>query len=111
MACVAQAQAQDRIHRLGQFRPITVVRFFIAGTVEERILKLQVGASIPCVLSTRWMGAAAATRTCLPPASTGTVPTPAVSVRQGGESPAPCLLTLLWRVHACARAGEEAAGV
>lgn len=37
-----EAQAQDRIHRLGQYKPITVVRFVIAGTIEERILKLQV---------------------------------------------------------------------
>jgi DNA repair protein RAD16 len=36
-----EQQAQDRIHRLGQFKPITVTRFVIAGTVEERILKLQ----------------------------------------------------------------------
>jgi len=34
-------QAMDRIHRLGQFKPITVVRFIIGGTIEERILKLQ----------------------------------------------------------------------
>ncbi|GFH18644.1 hypothetical protein V8C86DRAFT_3013167 [Haematococcus lacustris] len=36
-----EAQAMDRIHRLGQYKPITVVRFVIAGTIEERILKLQ----------------------------------------------------------------------
>ncbi|PNH00737.1 ATP-dependent helicase rhp16, partial [Tetrabaena socialis] len=36
-----EQQAQDRIHRLGQYKPITVVRFIIAGTIEERILKLQ----------------------------------------------------------------------
>lgn len=36
-----QAQAQDRIHRLGQYKPIHVVRFVIGGTIEERILKLQ----------------------------------------------------------------------
>lgn len=35
-------QAQDRIHRLGQFKPIHVTRFVIGGTIEERILKLQV---------------------------------------------------------------------
>ncbi len=34
-------QAQDRIHRLGQFKPIHVTRFVIGGTIEERILKLQ----------------------------------------------------------------------
>lgn len=37
-----EQQAQDRIHRLGQFKPIAVHRFIIAGTIEERILKLQV---------------------------------------------------------------------
>ena len=31
----------DRIHRLGQFRPIEVVRFFIADSIEDRILRLQ----------------------------------------------------------------------
>eukprot|EP01025_Chloroclados_australasicus_P041985 TRINITY_DN44749_c0_g1_i1.p2 TRINITY_DN44749_c0_g1~~TRINITY_DN44749_c0_g1_i1.p2 ORF type:complete len:161 (-),score=17.25 TRINITY_DN44749_c0_g1_i1:236-718(-) len=36
-----EQQAQDRIHRLGQYKPITVTRFIIAGTIEERILKLQ----------------------------------------------------------------------
>ncbi|KAG1677040.1 hypothetical protein FOA52_001209 [Chlamydomonas sp. UWO 241] len=36
-----EQQAMDRIHRLGQFKPITVLRFIIAGTIEERILKLQ----------------------------------------------------------------------
>jgi DNA repair protein RAD16 len=34
-------QAWSRIHRLGQFKPIHVVRFVIGGTIEERILKLQ----------------------------------------------------------------------
>ncbi|KAK9813234.1 hypothetical protein WJX72_011166 [[Myrmecia] bisecta] len=36
-----EQQAQDRIHRLGQFKPIHVTRFVIGGTIEERILKLQ----------------------------------------------------------------------
>ncbi|GMH34392.1 hypothetical protein BSKO_02226 [Bryopsis sp. KO-2023] len=36
-----EQQAQDRIHRLGQYKPIKVTRFIIGGTVEERILKLQ----------------------------------------------------------------------
>lgn len=31
----------DRIHRIGQYKPIRVVRFIIANSVEERILKLQ----------------------------------------------------------------------
>eukprot|EP00894_Picocystis_sp_ML_P005181 jgi/Pico_ML_1/55698/g1352.t1 len=36
-----EQQAQDRIHRLGQYKPIKTIRFVIAGTIEERILKLQ----------------------------------------------------------------------
>ncbi|WIA16278.1 hypothetical protein OEZ85_012982 [Tetradesmus obliquus] len=36
-----EQQAQDRIHRLGQYKPVTATRFVIAGTIEERILKLQ----------------------------------------------------------------------
>ncbi|GJP60729.1 hypothetical protein CLOP_g17955, partial [Closterium sp. NIES-67] len=36
-----EQQAQDRIHRLGQFKPVRVTRFVIAGTIEERIIKLQ----------------------------------------------------------------------
>jgi DNA repair protein RAD16 len=44
LSCLLQAveqQAQDRIHRLGQYKPIRTTRFVIAGTIEERILKLQ----------------------------------------------------------------------
>ncbi|CEG45528.1 Nucleotide excision repair protein RAD16 [Plasmopara halstedii] len=37
----AENQAIDRTHRLGQFKPVQATRFIIAGTVEERILKLQ----------------------------------------------------------------------
>lgn len=37
----AARHVQDRIHRLGQYKPISVTRFIIAGTIEERILKLQ----------------------------------------------------------------------
>ncbi|XP_051151809.1 DNA repair protein RAD16 isoform X2 [Andrographis paniculata] len=36
-----ERQAQDRIHRIGQYKPIRVVRFIIEDTIEERILKLQ----------------------------------------------------------------------
>ncbi|KAH7301638.1 hypothetical protein KP509_23G035400 [Ceratopteris richardii] len=36
-----EQQAQDRIHRLGQYKPIKVVRLIIENTIEERILKLQ----------------------------------------------------------------------
>ena len=34
-------QAMDRIHRLGQFKPVKVVRFVVEGTIEDRILRLQ----------------------------------------------------------------------
>lgn len=36
-----ERQAQDRIHRIGQYKPIRMVRFVIENTIEERILKLQ----------------------------------------------------------------------
>ncbi|KAE8778373.1 DNA repair protein RAD16 [Hordeum vulgare] len=36
-----ESQAQDRIHRIGQFKPIRSTRFVIKDTVEERILQLQ----------------------------------------------------------------------
>ena len=36
-----EQQAQDRIHRLGQFKAMRVTRFVIGSTIEERILKLQ----------------------------------------------------------------------
>ena len=39
-------QAMDRIHRLGQFKPIRVVRFVVEDTVEDRILRLQVGVAV-----------------------------------------------------------------
>ncbi|KAG8099857.1 hypothetical protein GUJ93_ZPchr0013g37002 [Zizania palustris] len=36
-----ESQAQDRIHRIGQFKPVRTTRFVIQDTVEERILHLQ----------------------------------------------------------------------
>ncbi|XP_024033055.1 DNA repair protein RAD16 isoform X2 [Morus notabilis] len=36
-----ERQAQDRIHRIGQYKPIRIVRFVIENSIEERILKLQ----------------------------------------------------------------------
>jgi len=36
-----EMQAIDRIHRIGQVKPVVVHRIFIAGTVEDRILALQ----------------------------------------------------------------------
>lgn len=38
----AEDQAVDRAHRIGQTRPVTVTRFTVNGTVEDRILALQV---------------------------------------------------------------------
>ncbi|CAM0902558.1 unnamed protein product [Alopecurus aequalis] len=37
----AEDQAVDRAHRIGQTRPVTVTRFTVNGTVEDRILALQ----------------------------------------------------------------------
>ncbi|OTB00375.1 hypothetical protein M426DRAFT_26607 [Hypoxylon sp. CI-4A] len=36
-----EEQAIDRAHRIGQEKPVTVHRILVAGTVEDRILKLQ----------------------------------------------------------------------
>lgn len=38
----AEDQAVDRAHRIGQTRPVTVSRFTVKDTVEDRILDLQV---------------------------------------------------------------------
>ncbi len=34
-------QAADRVHRIGQTRPVFVTRFICAGTVEERVVQIQ----------------------------------------------------------------------
>ncbi|XP_015159086.1 ATP-dependent helicase rhp16-like [Solanum tuberosum] len=36
-----EQQAQDRIHRIGQYKPVKIVRFVMENTIEERILELQ----------------------------------------------------------------------
>jgi SNF2 family DNA or RNA helicase len=37
----AQAQATDRAYRIGQSRPVFVHNLYVAGSVEERVLRLQ----------------------------------------------------------------------
>lgn len=34
-------QATDRVHRLGQTRPVTIVRFLINSSIEEKMIALQ----------------------------------------------------------------------
>jgi SWI/SNF-related matrix-associated actin-dependent regulator of chromatin subfamily A3 len=34
-------QAMDRVHRLGQDRPVTVVRFVCKDTIDEKMMELQ----------------------------------------------------------------------
>ena len=65
-------QAMDRIHRIGQTRPVKVVRFVTRHTVEQRILELQVRSNTPHTLavSTRprqpRAAAHSAAATCVP---------------------------------------------
>ena len=37
----AQSQATDRAYRIGQTRPVFVYNLIVAGSVEERMLRLQ----------------------------------------------------------------------
>ncbi|KAI5868628.1 SNF2 family N-terminal domain-containing protein [Durotheca rogersii] len=37
----AEAQAVDRVHRLGQTRPVRTVRYIMRGSIEEKMLELQ----------------------------------------------------------------------
>ncbi|KAG8364596.1 hypothetical protein BUALT_Bualt18G0013700 [Buddleja alternifolia] len=34
-------QAQDRVHRIGQLKPVRVVRFIMKNTIEEMILEFR----------------------------------------------------------------------
>jgi len=43
----AEDQAQDRIHRLGQTRPVSVFRYIVQDSIEERMLELQVRGAPP----------------------------------------------------------------
>ena len=36
-----EAQAMDRIHRLGQHRPVLIKRIIVENSIEERIVQLQ----------------------------------------------------------------------
>jgi SNF2 family DNA or RNA helicase len=36
-----EQQAIDRVHRLGQNKPVFVTRYIIKGTVEKRIMKIR----------------------------------------------------------------------
>jgi len=40
-APAAEDQACDRVHRLGQSKPVTIIRLITKGTIEERVLALQ----------------------------------------------------------------------
>ncbi len=37
----AEAQAMDRVHRIGQTQPVRVVRFICKNSIEEKILLVQ----------------------------------------------------------------------
>jgi SNF2 family DNA or RNA helicase len=37
----AEAQAVDRVHRLGQTRPVTIMRYIMDNSFEEKMLELQ----------------------------------------------------------------------
>eukprot|EP00911_Craspedida_sp_UC1_P001984 UC1_evm1s1528 len=36
-----EVQAWDRVHRIGQTRPVRIVRLIAEGTIEQRILDIQ----------------------------------------------------------------------
>jgi len=36
-----EAQAIDRVHRMGQDEEVKVIRFIVAGSIEGRMLKIQ----------------------------------------------------------------------
>eukprot|EP00960_Hanusia_phi_P009824 286561-Hanusia_phi.AAC.2 len=34
-------QAMHRLHRIGQTRPVTIIRYICQGTIEQRIMEMQ----------------------------------------------------------------------
>jgi len=38
---VGEEQAMQRVHRIGQTRPVTVIRFLCEDTIEQHILEMQ----------------------------------------------------------------------
>lgn len=38
---VIEAQAIDRVHRMGQMRDVSVTRFLVKDSIEERMLRVQ----------------------------------------------------------------------
>jgi hypothetical protein len=43
-----EQQAIDRVHRLGQNKPVFVTRYIIKGTVEKRIMKIRMSPFLLC---------------------------------------------------------------
>ena len=37
-----EQQAMDRVHRTGQQKPVSVIKLTVDGTIEQRILEMQV---------------------------------------------------------------------
>jgi DNA repair protein RAD16 len=52
----AEDQAFDRIHRIGQHRPIRITRMIIENSIESRILLLQEKKKVDLVFSLIYVG-------------------------------------------------------
>lgn len=46
-----EEQAIDRVHRLGQLNEVSVKRFVVSGTVEDKMLALQVRPLLFCIIA------------------------------------------------------------